>query len=195
LASASPARRQLLTAAGVKFGAIPANIDERSIRAGLERSGYDISPPAVALRLAEAKGQDVSRNHVSGLVIAADQVLALTGTIFSKPTDTADARQMLLELRGKTHQLHSAVVLAHAGEVLWASVATAELTMRSFSTAFLDAYLTEAGGHVSRSVGGYELEGLGVQLFERVTGDYFTILGLPLLPLLAELRSRGVLAA
>jgi septum formation protein len=100
---------------------------------------------------------------------------------------------MLLQLRGKTHQLHSAVVLAAAGEMLWSHLDTAELTMREFSTSFLDTYLLRAGARICNSVGGYELEGLGIQLFARIAGDYFTILGLPLLPLLAELRARGIL--
>lgn len=195
LASASIARRQLLAAAEVTCRVVPANLDEEAIRSGLQQTSAAHHPPDIATRLAHAKAEHVSREHQSALVVGADQVLALGDEIFQKPTGIGDAREMLLRLRGKTHQLHSAVVLATAGEVLWTHLDTAELTMREFSTAFLDGYLLRAGARICNSVGGYELEGLGIQLFERIAGDYFTILGLPLIPLLAELRARGILMA
>jgi len=189
LASASRARRELLAAAGVAFTVEPADVDEPTIRRGLAGKG-DVGPSAVAEVLARAKAEDVSRRHARALVIGADQVLALGPDLLTKPKDEAAARDALHKLKGKTHELHSAVAFAEDGVVTWATAATARLTMRDFSDAFLDDYLMRAGDRIGLSVGGYELEGLGVQLFECIEGDYFTILGLPLLPVLAELRAR-----
>ena len=190
LASASRARRELLASAGVAFTVEPADVDEPAIRRKLAKMG-EAGPLQVAEILARAKAEDVSAKHGGSLVIGADQVLALGAEILSKPADAGAARTSLLQLKGRTHELHSAVALAEDGAVAWSHVATARLTMRDFSDAFLDEYLRRAGDRIGQSVGAYELEGLGVQLFERIEGDYFTILGLPLLPLLSELRKRG----
>jgi septum formation protein len=190
LASASKARREMLASAGVAFTVEPADVDEPAIRRELAKKG-DADPPQVAEILARAKAEDVSRKHNGSLIVGADQVLALGTEILSKPADAGAARRSLLHLKGRTHELHSAVALAEGGKVSWSHIATARLTMRDFSDAFLDEYLRRAGDRIGQSVGAYELEGLGVQLFERIEGDYFTILGLPLLPLLTELRSRG----
>lgn len=194
LASGSRSRRSMLEAAGLSFSIDPANVDEPAIRETLQAGGNAIDPADVAEVLARAKAQAVSAGHPGALVIGGDQILALDETIFEKPQGLPGARAHLEALRGRTHQLHSAVVLAIDDEVVWAHVDTAELTMRRFSDAFLSDYLRRAGAVVCDSVGAYQLEGLGVQLFERIEGDYFTILGLPLLPLLTELRSRGALA-
>lgn len=193
LASTSRARRELLAAAGVAFTVEAADVDEPAVRAKLG-SGRRVEPRHVAEVLAAAKAEDVGGKRPGSLVIGADQVLALGDELLSKAPTLEAARTTLRKLRGRTHELHSAVAFAQKGKVAWAHVATARLTMRDFSDAFLDDYLKRAGDSVGQSVGAYELEGLGVQLFERIEGDYFTILGLPLLPVLAELRARGILA-
>jgi septum formation protein len=183
----------MLDAAGLTFDISPADVDERAIRETLQADNSGIEPADVAEVLARAKAEAISHQRPDALVIGADQVLALDDEIFEKPTDLAGARRHLQKLRGRTHQLHSAVVLADRGEVVWAHVDTASLTMHAFSADFLENYLTLAGTVICDSVGAYQLEGLGVQLFERIEGDYFTILGLPLLPLLGELRARKVI--
>jgi nucleoside triphosphate pyrophosphatase len=193
LASASRARRELLAAAGVAFTVEPADVDEPAIRKDLTGAGAGASAVAIAEVLARAKAESVSAHHKDSLVIGADQVLAFGPELLSKPKDEAEARATLHKLKGHTHELHSAVAFAEGGRVVWEHVGTARLTMRAFSDAFLEDYLVRAGDRIGQSVGAYELEGLGVQLFERIEGDYFTILGLPLLPVLAELRARGVL--
>ncbi|MFM9849823.1 MAG: Maf family protein [Hyphomicrobiaceae bacterium] len=195
LASGSGSRRQMLDAAGLTFDVAPADVDERAIREALQADDSGIEPADVAEVLARAKAEIISRQHPEALVIGADQILALDDEIFEKPADLAGARGHLQKLRGRTHQLHSAVVVAEHGEVVWAHVDTASLTMHAFSADFLENYLTLAGTVICDSVGAYQLEGLGVQLFERIDGDYFTILGLPLLPLLAELRARKIIAS
>jgi len=192
LASASRARRELLAAAGIAFTVEPADVDEPAVRRKLAAK---TAPAAVAEVLARAKAEDVGARHRDSLVIGADQVLALGDEILTKPGDAAGARATLTRLRGKTHELHSAVAFAEDGRVAWTHAATAGLTMRDFSDAFLEEYLVRAGDRIGQSVGAYELEGPGVQLFERIEGDYFTILGLPLLPVLAELRARGIISA
>jgi septum formation protein len=194
LASGSRSRRQMLDAAGLTFDVVPADVDERAIRETLQADDSGIDPADVAEVLARAKAETVSRQRPEALVIGADQVLALDDEIFEKPADLAGARRHLQKLRGRMHQLHCAVVLAERGEVVWAQVDTASLTMHAFSADFLETYLTLAGTVVCESVGAYQLEGPGVQLFERIEGDYFTILGLPLLPVLAELRARKIIA-
>ena len=194
LASASFARRNLLTSAGVDFRVQPSSIDEQAIRLELRHGGDACSPARIAEQLAWAKVRQVSGENSGTLVIGADQVLALGAELLFKPRDMAEARHMLLSLRGRTHHLHTTVALATAGEVLWSCSETAKLTMREFSPAFISDYLARFGTRVANSPGGYEIEALGIQLFERIEGDYFGILGLPLLPLLAELRARGVLA-
>lgn len=193
LASGSRSRRQMLDAAGLTFDVAPADVDERTIRETLQSDDSGIEPADVAEVLARAKAEAISRQRPDALVIGADQVLALDNEIFEKPGDLAGARSHLQKLRGRTHQLHSAVVLAQNGEVVWAHVDTASLTMHAFSAHFLENYLALAGTVICDSVGAYQLEGLGAQLFERIEGDYFTILGLPLLPLLAELRAHKVI--
>lgn len=195
LASGSRARYSLLKSAGLAFTVIPADVDETAVRETLMSDNPEIDPIDIADVLARVKGEAVSAANPDSLIIAGDQVLALGPEIFSKPTDIESARECLKKLRGQTHQLHSAVVLAENGEVTWAHVETADMTMRNFSTMFLSEYLVKAGDAVCHSVGGYQLEGLGIQLFEKIDGDYFTILGLPLLPLLAELRQRNVLTS
>jgi septum formation protein len=193
LASASRARRELLAAAGLAFTVDPADVDEPAIKKQLAAEGNS-DPIEVARVLARAKAENVSARHAGTLVVGADQVLALGDELLTKAKDEGQARATLKKLRGRTHALHAAVTLAKDGKTVWEQAATAKLTVRNFSDAFLDAYLVRAGDLVCQSVGAYQLEGLGVLLFERIEGDYFTILGLPLLPLLTELRARGVIA-
>jgi septum formation protein len=195
LASTSRARREMLAAAGVAFTVEAADVDEPAIRKTLLAAKSAATPPQIADALARAKAEDVSQRHKGSLVIGGDQVLALGTELLTKARDEAAARATLKKLRGMTHELHSAVALAVDGRVLWTHTGTARLKMREFSDAFLDEYLTRAGDRIGQSVGAYELEGLGVQLFDKIEGDYFTILGLPLLPLLAELRAYGMIAA
>lgn len=191
LASASPFRKALLANAGVPFTAVPADVDERAIEAPLEDSGT--TPEEVALILAEAKAINVSESHPGALVIGCDQTLSLEGRIFHKPRDKEDARRHLLDLSGKTHQLNSAVVLVRDGEVLWSDVPVALLTMRKLDPGFIGRHLAAVGEKALGSVGAYQIEGQGIQLFEKIDGDYFTIVGLPLLPLLEELRKLGAI--
>jgi septum formation protein len=188
LGSASPYRRQMLAAAGLAFRVEPAAIDEPAFHRGLANK----TPSAVAEMLARAKAQEVSARFPDALTGGADQVLALGEELLHKPGDIATARAHLLRLRGKTHELHSGVAVARGGRAEWSCVARARLTMHAFSEAFLESYLSRFGGKVCGIVGAYEIEGPGIQLFERIEGDHFTIVGLPLLPLLAQLRSYGV---
>ncbi len=184
----------MLASAGVACAVLPSSVDEPALRQALEASGAATRPADVARALAEAKARDVARLHPDALVIGADQVLALGPRIFEKPPDVAAARRHLLELRGRCHDLISAVVLAQGGSIVWSCIDTATLAVRTFSPEFLETYLTAAGPVVCQSVGAYQLEGLGAQLFDNIEGDYFTILGMPLIPLLAELRTRQVIA-
>ena len=193
LASASRARREILAAAGIAFTVDPANVDEPALRADLLKRNPGASPVAVAEMLARAKAEDVSTRHAGAMVIGADQVLAFKDEVLSKPSDLDEARKALERLRGHTHELHAAVAFAEEGKVVWTHTASASLTMREFSDSFLNDYLVRVGDRACQSVGAYELESVGVQLFERIEGDYFTILGLPLLPVLKELRARGVI--
>lgn len=193
LASSSPTRKSLLQAAGVPFKVIPASVDEAAIRDTLMAEGQEIDPLDLAEILARAKAEDVSERHPGCVVIGADQVLSCDGQVISKPQTIDAARETLLTLRGRTHQLHSAVAIAEDGDTKWAFTDTADMTMRQFSLAFLGRYLAEAGRDVLGSVGAYQLEGLGIQLFESIEGDFFTILGLPILPLLRELRARRLI--
>jgi septum formation protein len=189
LASASPFRRRMLEAAGLSFRVVPADVDEAAIRQRLATA--DLAH--VAETLAHAKAVAVSKVQSHALVIGADQVLASDSQVFSKPRDVNEARTHLMKLRGRAHQLYSAVALAQAGEIRWTHTETSRLVMRAFTDAFLDRYLVEMGPRVCQTVGAFEIEGRGIQLFERVEGDSFTIIGLPLLPLLAELRARGAI--
>lgn len=191
LASKSAARRALLEAAGIAVSVQPAAIDERA----LEAQAGPQSPRKAAAILARAKATAVAADHPGLFVLGADQTLALGERRFSKAADRGAARAQLLALRGKTHTLHSAIAVARGEQVLFEHVDSARLTMRDFSDAFLDRYIETVGDAVTASVGGYQLEGPGIQLFDRVEGDYSTILGLPLLPLLRWLRSQGLLAA
>jgi septum formation protein len=190
LASRSAARRSLLEAAGVPVELFPADIDER----GVEAQARLHDPVAIAGLLAREKAAFVAKRHPGRLVLGADQTLAFADQRFSKPANRSAARAQLKELAGRTHALHAAVAFVQDGAVLFEHVETARMTMRAFSDDFLDRYLEAAGGAASASVGGYQLESVGVQLFERVDGDYFTILGLPLLHALDFLRRRGCLA-
>ena len=194
LASGSVARRDMLTAAGIKFRVVPADVDEAAIRETLAAGDARIEPADIAEVLAVAKAEAVSRDNHGALVIGADQVLAFGSEIINKARGADDARTTLMKLRGQRHQLHSAVAIALDGEVDWTATDTAELTMRKFSPRFLEDYLLLESAHVCQSVGAYRIEGPGIQLFEKIEGDHFTILGLPLLALLEELRARGVTA-
>ena len=193
LASASPARQRLLQSAGVHFKVITSQVDEAVIRETLTADGQEIDPVDMAEVLARAKAEDVSAREPGSTVIGADQILSCGAEIYSKPATMDEARETLLKLRGRSHQLHSAVAIAEDGETEWVFTDTADLTMRQFSIAFLGSYLAAVGNDVIGSVGAYQLEGMGLQLFERVEGDFFTILGLPMLPLLHELRARKLI--
>lgn len=192
LASGSAARRRVLEAAGVTFEVDVPRVDEEAAKASFRAGG--MKPRDQADALAELKALSVS-NHRAGFVIGADQMLALGGEAFDKPKDAGEAREHLVRLRGRTHELITAAVVAREGAVIWRHIDTPRLTMRAFSDAFLDDYLARAGESVLASVGAYQLEGLGAQLFERVEGDYFSVLGLQLLPLLAFLREHKVASA
>ena len=195
LASASAARRDMLKAAGLVFDVIPANIDETTIRDAIHEATSEAEAADIASVLAAEKARLVSEAHPEALVIGADQVLALGGKIFSKAESLSEARDILSMLRGRTHELVSAVALARGGVVHWQTITAAEMSMRQFSDEFLGCYLEKLGARALQSVGCYELEGLGVQLFDEIDGDYFTILGIPLLPLLAQLRREDMVTA
>jgi septum formation protein len=191
LASASQARAAMLRAAGVPLEIVPARVDESELKIALRGHGAD--PTEVAVALAELKALQVSHSRPGRLVLGADQMLDCDGVWFDKPENPAAARAQLLALRGQKHRLTSAAVLARDGARIWHHAAAAQLTMRGFTEAFLDGYLAEAGDAVLGSVGAYQLEGLGAQMFERIDGDFFVILGLPLLPVLDILREQGML--
>ncbi|HEY1363212.1 MAG TPA: Maf family protein [Xanthobacteraceae bacterium] len=190
LASRSEIRLALLRNAGLPVEARAPDIDERSI----ERRAGKTGPGEVAALLAREKARTIAGRHPARLVLGADQTLTLEDRRFSKPIDRAAAREQLGVLRGRTHELHTALALARDGKTVWEHREAARLTMREFSDAFLEAYLDRAGPAVTRSVGGYQLEGLGIQLLEHVDGDHFVILGLPLLALMSYLRQSGLLA-
>ncbi|MFN3249610.1 Maf-like protein [Roseibium album] len=191
LASGSKIRAELMENAGLVIEIDPADVDERAVEAPLLEAGFP--PEDLASVLAEAKANDVSVRRQADLVVGADQILAFEGERRTKPDDMEAARRQLLAFSGKTHELHSAVVISQNGEAVWRQVSTARLTMRDLTPEFIGHYLAAAGDDVLSSVGAYQLEGLGVQLFEKIEGDYFTILGLPMLPLLAELRTLKVI--
>jgi len=192
LASASAARAKLLRAAGVSFAVRPAGIDEKVLKATLKREG--IGAEQAALALAERKARAISAVEPKALVIGCDQLLECDREWFDKPATRAAARAQLLYLCGRSHRLATAAVVLEGGKLLWQDVSSPRLRMRRFSEAFLEDYLRKAKGTVQESVGGYRLEGPGAQLFESIEGDYFSVLGLPLLALLAFLRSQGVIA-
>lgn len=193
LASQSPFRRMLMENAGLAFRAEAAAIDERAAEAGL--AAGNPTPQAIAEALAIEKAKDVAGRNPGALVIGSDQTLSLEGRVFHKPADMAEAKGHLQAMSGRTHSLNCGIALVRDGEMLWHHVAVAHLTMRPLSEEFIDRYLAWVGKRVLASVGAYQLEGEGVQLFERIEGDYFTILGLPLLPLLAKLRDLGAIDA
>ena len=191
LASKSPFRSALLKNAGIEFSTASADIDERAVEAPLYETGA--TPEEVAQVLAEAKALDVSEKNPGAVVIGCDQTLSLGDEIFHKPADMEAARRQLLKFSGKTHQLNSAVVLVKDGKTLWRHVSIARMTMRDLDPGFVGRYLGRVGDVALSSVGAYQVEGPGVQLFEKIEGDYFTIVGLPLLPLLAELRKEKLI--
>ncbi|MDP3899362.1 MAG: Maf-like protein [Mesorhizobium sp.] len=191
LASASPFRKAMLENAGIACDVVPANVDERAIEAAIGDSG--VTPADVARILAEAKAQEVSARFPDALVIGSDQTLSLGDEILHKSNDMDAARKRLLQLSGKIHDLNSSVALARRGETIWAHTGIARMTMRKFDPAFVGRYLSAAGPQVLASVGVYQIEGPGIQLFEAIDGDHFTIIGLPLLPLLKALRDEGAI--
>ena len=191
LASSSKSRARMLEAAGLAFIVEPPGLDEGTMRQAISGE-KSLDPHDVAEVLARAKAEAVSDLAPQAYVIGADQILALGKTMLSKPDSMEAARRQLLDLSGKTHTLHTAVVVATNGETLWAETTVATLTMRKLSAEFIGRYLAAAGEEVLSSVGAYQLESLGVQLFDKIDGDYFSILGLPLIPLLDTLRREGV---
>jgi septum formation protein len=190
LATQSRTRQMLLANAGIDFEAVPADIDER----GMQQSSGLTCPGEIAALLAREKARAVSSRHSGQFVVGADQTLALGTRLFSKPAGRVQAAGQLRALAGNRHELHSAVAVARDGKILFETVSVAGMTMRPLTEAEIEDYLNAAGEAVTSSVGAYQLEGLGVHLFERIEGDHFTILGLPLLPLLAFLRSEQLLA-
>lgn len=192
LASTSPIRLQLLRSAGLEVEATPPRVDESAARDALLAEGA--KPRDIADVLAEMKARKVAEKRPADLVLGCDQVLAFEDEVFSKPDTIEDARAQLLRLRGKTHRLHSALVAYENAEPVWRHVAEARLTMHHFSESYLDDYLARNWDSVRHSVGAYKIEEEGVRLFSAITGDHFTILGLPLLPLLAWLGTRGMIA-
>ena len=191
LASASRSRARILESAGVPFVAIAAHVDEESVKESLKAEGA--KPLAVAETLAELKAKRVSESRPDTFVIGADQILECDGEWFDKPKDRAQAIRHLRNLSGRTHELATAVCVVTAGQLIWHHREAPGLTMRTLSDAFIHRYLDQVGEAALTSVGAYQLEGLGAQLFEHVQGDFFSILGLPLLPLMRFLRERGLL--
>jgi septum formation protein len=190
LASQSLARRELLANAGISFDAVPADIDERGIQ---KKSGLT-APGEIAALLAERKAAYISLRNPGRYVLGADQTLALGDRMFSKPSGREQAAEQLAALAGRTHELHSALAVVSDGATLFSNVSVAHMTMRKLDDDAINAYLDAAGDRVTTSVGAYQLEGLGVHLFELIEGDHFTILGLPLLPLLSFLRGEEMIA-
>jgi len=194
LASSSAARRRVLENAGIAHEVIAPDVDEDAMKLALGVGLDDVEPGDVAEVLARAKAENVSARAPGRWVLAGDQILACDGVMYFKPDTMAAARDQLLTLRGKTHRLYSAVVLAKDGAVEWSAVAMADVTFRDLSAAFVGRYLGTVGDAALTSVGGYQMEGPGIQLMSEVNGDIFTVLGMPLFEVMPELRARGVLA-
>jgi len=193
LASGSASRRALLTAAGVSFDADPADLDEAALMAGLLAAGRDAA--GIATELARQKALAVSRRHTGRTVLGGDSVIAFDGELVNKCASREEARGLLQRLSGKPHLLVSAAALARDGALLWTHASPCTMTMRPLSLQFLDDYLAQEGEAILSSVGCYHFEGRGAQLFAKVDGDYFSVLGLPLLPVLEQLRKEGLLAS
>jgi septum formation protein len=191
LSSSSATRRKLLSQTGLYFKTAKPPVDESVIKETLRKAGA--SAAQVADNLAESKADSVALILPGAYIIGADQMLECDGVWFDKPDGLEGARRHLLALRGKTHQLVTATVIAHEGRVIWRHLDTAQMTMRAFSDEFLERYLDKTGDDIVHSVGAYELEGMGAQLFEKIEGDFFSILGLPLIPLMGALREAGAL--
>ncbi len=191
LASTSPFRRALLENAGVDFEVDRPRIDERAVEEATQGSG--ITPAEIALILARAKAEEVSSRHPGGFVVGSDQTLSFEDELLHKPKNMDEARSRLLAFSGRTHFLNSAVAVARNGETIWSHVAEAAMTMRPLDPAFVGRHLAKVGDKALTSVGAYQVEGEGIQLFERIEGDHFTIVGLPLLPLLEALRKLGAI--
>lgn len=193
LASASESRAQLLRHAGVPFNTRRSGVDEAAIKQATRDAGEDCQ--VAAERLAEAKARAVAADLPNALVIGADQMLRLGDVWYDKPVDRTDAVRCLRELRGRTHELATACCVVRGGDVVWQHYAAPQLTMRTFDDTFIENYLDQIGDDACTVVGPYRIEDAGIQLFEKIEGDFFTILGLPLIPLLAFLRGRGIMAA
>lgn len=191
LASRSAARRAILTGAGVPFTARDAGVDEDALKTALSQ----VAPDVLAIELSCAKALAISQTDPEAWVLGADQTLAFEGGLVSKAKAIAEARARLVQMRGLSHQLHSGAALAHGGRIVWSGSDTVTLKMRDFSDEFLEAYLASEGEDILACVGSYRLEGMGSQLFETIQGDYFTVLGLPLWPVLHQLRQAGVIPA
>ena len=189
LASTSKIRGKILSAAGIKFSVLNSELDEEQAKNSLT----ELSPQRISLELARLKSEKISRQHPNAMTIGADQVLGFKDQIFNKPVSRADAESQLSMLRNATHTLYSAVSCAIAGAEVWNHCSEARLTMRDFTPDFLSSYLDSSPADYLSSVGAYRLEESGIQLFEKIEGDYFTILGLPILPLLGFLRQRGII--
>lgn len=191
LASKSPYRAQLLKSAGVEFTVEPAQLDERAIEAPLLESDLDAAD--VALVLAQAKAMNVSENNQQEIVIGSDQTLSFENQLLHKPENMEEARRRLLALSGKSHQLHSALAIAKAGDIVWHFSHTATIKFRHLSPEYVGRHLAQVGDVALTSVGAYQIEGLGINLFESIEGDFFSIIGLPLLPLLTQLREMDII--
>lgn len=191
LASKSQFRAELLKSAGIEFTTASASVDERAIEQPLLEA--NLGPADIAQVLAEAKAEEVSSRNPNALIIGCDQTLSMNGDMFHKPSNMKQARQHLLNFSGKSHQLNSAVAFVFNQQTIWRHVSIANMTMRNLTPEYIGRYLAQAGQPILKSVGAYQLEGIGVQLFKKIEGDYFTVIGLPLLPLLSELRDLDVI--
>ena len=191
LASKSPYRARILSQAGIDFKTRPASIDERAVEAPLLKS--DCDPSDISLVLAQAKAINISEEFKNAIVIGSDQILSFENNILHKPANMEEARRRLLQLSGKTHHLNNGLALAKNGEIIWYYTNTATIKFRHLDPAFIGRHLAKAGNNALTSVGAYQIEGEGIQLFEAIEGDFFSIMGLPLLPLLKTLREMEII--